>query len=134
MANNYCQFSAALVVPKGRGKRAESIAARVAEELEKDEAEGCCGTGWSLEDEGSDSPHIWFRSDESGTPEHAEKIAKAILEELELDGAFVLSWAFTCSKLRLDEFGGGACVVRRGMETVWVDAASEAQKQAGIAT
>lgn len=127
MANNYCQYSAALVLPKGREEEAVKIATRVAEEMEK---EDYCGTDWAVE--GTEQPYVWFSAEESGNVEHAEQIAKAVIEEMKLDKPFVLSWANTCSKPRLDEFGGGAFVVQRGRDTVWVDATSEAMKQAGI--
>jgi Fe-S oxidoreductase len=130
MANNYCQYSAALQIPKGREEEAEKIAARVAEELEK---EDYCGTDWAVEDKGTEQPYVWFSAEESGNPDHAESIAKAIVDEMKLDEPFVLSWANTCSKPRIDEFGGGAFVVRRGKDTVWVDATSEAMKQARMA-
>ena len=129
MANNYCQYSAALVLPKGREEEAVQIALRVAGELEK---EDFCETDWAVEDKGTKEPYIWFSAEESGNVGHAEQIAKAVIEEMKLDKPFVLSWANTCSKPRLDEFGGGAFVVQRGRDTVWVDATSEAMKQAGI--
>mgnify|MGYP003589551477 CR=1 FL=1 len=74
-----------------------------------------------------ESEGVWFHVEESGNTDHVEAIARALLEELEMDEPFVCSWAYTCSKPRIDEFGGGAMVVRRGHETIWVDAMDSAR-------
>ncbi len=117
MANNYTQFSAFLQVPADKMDLAQVIIDRETGRLYDDEEEGYCGVKADMERDG-----IWFHVEESGTPAHCEVIARALVEELNLDEPFVCSWACTCSKPRIDEFGGGAFLVRRGKPTIWCDA------------
>ena len=125
MANNYCEGSSFLKVPEDKLEKAQVIIDRVEAEMENDEnGDGYCGCQAELEKTG-----VWFHGDESINVEHAEIIARALVEELELDGKFTCSWAYTCSKPRIDEFGGGAFCIERGKDTRWVDAASEAEKE-----
>ena len=112
MANNYLLMSAWLNIPVGTGDRAREICAK----LDADE-----DVDWSVE-----SGYIWFKSEESCDLDLVAAMAEALVEELDIDMPFVCSWAYTCSKMRPGEFGGGAFVVRRGCETVWVDAVHEA--------
>ena len=123
MANNYLEYSSFLNIPAEKIERAREIVAREIEKLEDDDECGYCGTLAEVENEG-----VWFHVEESGNTDHVEAIARALVEELELDEPFVCSWAYTCSSPRVDEFGGGAMVVRRGHETIWVDAMNAAQE------
>lgn len=116
MANNYCISSSKLVLEPNEALLAQAIIDRVEQELTKEE-EGYCGVNALLEDDG-----VWFYADENVNTEHMERIARALIEELEIDEPFFASWAYTCSKPRIDEFGGGAFVIMRGYETYWVDA------------
>ena len=122
MANNYLEYSAFLEIPSDKIEQARAIVARKIAKLEDDDEWGYCGTCADVEERG-----VWFHAEESGNTDHVEAIAKALLEELEIDNPFCCSWAYTCSKPRIDEFGGGAMVVRRGHETVWVDALDQAK-------
>jgi len=123
MANNYCEFSAMLEIPEDKVAAAMTVAMRVCEELESDEDEGYVGCNVQYDKNG-----IWFSSDAGeGNADHVERIAKAVLEEMEIDEPFYCSWAFTCSKPRIDEFGGGAMKVQRGKETMYIDAMSFVQ-------
>jgi len=125
MADNYCDSSSFLNVPPGKLDKAREIIARVEEELETGD-EGYVGCqSQVLNDE--ERCGIWFSGDESCNVEHVELIARALVDELELEGDFICSWAYTCSKPRIDEFGGGAFVIRRGVETLWCDARSEVE-------
>ena len=133
MANHYLEYSAFLEIPAGQMEKARTIVER--ESAKWGEDNDCGGSCAEVEDRG-----VWFYAQEQGNTDHVEAIARALLEELEMDERFVCSWAYTCSKPRIDEFGGGAMVVRRGHETIWVDAmdsASNADKarrvQQGVA-
>jgi len=121
MANNYLEYSSFLNIPADKIERAREIVAREIAKLEDDDECGYCGTLAEVESEG-----VWFHVEESGNTDHVEAIARALVEELELDEPFVCSWAYTCSSPRVDEFGGGALLIRRGYETIWVDAHSNA--------
>ena len=135
MANNYLEYSSFLNIPADKIERAREIVAREIAKLEDDDECGYCGTLAEVESDG-----VWFHVEESGNTDHVEAIARTLVEELELDEPFVCSWAYTCSSPRVDEFGGGAMVVRRGHETIWVDAMDSAcnadkarQVQQGVA-
>ena len=117
MANNYCESSTLIEIPKDKVNKAKVILTRVNEELELSDDEGYVGYIASFENN-----DIWIRHDESINPEHVEVLVKALVEELELPGTIVCSWSYTCSKPRIDEFGGGAFAVQKGKPTRWVDA------------
>ena len=124
MANNYCISSSKLMCPEHENKKVQAIVDRVVKEIEEGKHDDWdfCGVDASVEDDG-----VWFSADESVNLEHMELIARALIEELEIDEPFYASWAYTCSKPRIDEFGGGAMVIKRGYETYWVDAMSNAR-------
>jgi len=119
MANNYCQGSSFLHIPKHDLERARKIIDRVVDDLEC--AHDYCGCHAVIDDDGSDTG-VWFYDEEYIEPTHVEKIARTLINELEIAKPFYCSWAYSCSKPRIDEFGGGAFVIVRGYETYYVDA------------
>jgi len=116
MANNYCAMSSLLVVPAGLRDKAAALLVDAIKRAEE-RFEGPCGIEVELTEDG-----VWLHSDESADTEHAAVIAEALVDGLEIDEPFIMSWAYTCSRPIVDQFGGGACVVRRGEETEWFDA------------
>lgn len=116
MANNYCLSSSWMDIHQNKIKKARDIVDRVVKQLEEGDEE-YCGVVVKVESGG-----VWFSHDESINLDHVEIIAKALIEELKINKPFFCSWAYTCSKARIDEFGGGAFVVMRGKDTYWVDA------------
>ncbi len=129
MANNYQESSSFLEVPEEKLPEAQEIITRIVEELEAGEEEycGCSAEVQGLE--GRQSCGVWFYGVESINVEHVAVIARALIEQLELDAPFICAWAYTCSKLRIDEFGGGAFVIKRGYETYWCDARIHVERQ-----
>lgn len=124
MANNYTQSSSFLPIGQDKIGRAQAIIDRVIREIESDEeGDGFCCCQVEVEVDG-----VWFHEDESVNPEHVAEIARALVDELEIDAPFFCSWAYTCSKPRIDEFGGGAFVIKRGCKTYWVDAMSAVEE------
>jgi hypothetical protein len=119
MANYYCEGSSVLPVPEEKREEAQKIIDRCVASLENDNDEGYVGCAVSLEREG-----VWFHSDESYNTDHVEYIARELINELEIDEPFYCSWTYACSKPRIDAFGGGAFVIKRGYETYYADAAS----------
>jgi len=127
MANNYCESSSIISIPKDKVEQAKEIMARIASELESDPEEGYVGYEAVLEADG-----VWIHHDESINTDHSATLVRALVDELDLPGIFVCSWSYTCSKPHIDEFGGGAFAIQKGRDTIWVDAASEALRQASI--
>jgi hypothetical protein len=126
MANNYCQSSTFVTIPKDKLGEAKSIVDKIETELEGGD-EGYVGFVAELKENG-----VWIYDDESINPDHVEILIKALVEQLDLPGRHLCSWAYICSKPRIGEFGGGAFVVQKGKDTVWVDAEQAALRAAGI--
>lgn len=123
MANNYCESSSLLSLTPEQLERAKPIIEKTIEDIEKD-------VGFQVEyEERSDG--LWLGGNEI-VPGQVAQIAQAVVDGLEINDPFVFSWSYSCSKLRLDEFGGGACCVRRGQEAIWVDAVSTVLQRAAV--
>jgi hypothetical protein len=120
MANNYCESSSMFYLEKNQVEEARKILKTVCMELENDPKKGYIGFETSFEPEG-----LWIHNFEIDV-EHVAILAERLVDELKIDKPFVFSWAYTCSSPRIDEFGGGACCVKRGEKTFWVDALSVA--------
>ena len=123
MANNYTQTSTFINIPPGKLDRAREICEALEEYLEWDDEDGYCGVSWEVQDQG-----VWLTGDESANIDHAEMLVRALVEELELNPV-ILSWADTCSRPRIDEFGGGAFLVQRGYPTFWVEPMATCMKE-----
>lgn len=54
---------------------------------------------------------IWFYADEGGNLDIIAHVMQKFLAKFRPDDHFSMQWADTCSKLREDEFGGGAMFV-----------------------
>lgn len=63
----------------------------------------CC-TSWQLDKD----DRVWFYAEECGEPKMILALVHVFLARFNRDDTFTLTWASYCSKLRLDEFGGGA--------------------------
>ena len=127
MANNYCESSSFIAVPTDKIEQAKQIVAKIETELEDDTDDGYAGFVAEIKEAG-----VWIHADESITPEHVERLVTVLVDELDLPGIHVCSWSYTCSKPRIDEFGGGAFAVQKGRDTVWIDAASEVHRVASL--
>ncbi len=128
MANNYCQGSCALKLEPHMLEGAKQIVENYISELDgREEYVGI--------DVDVDEDSVWIRQDEAFEAEQVAELVQLLLESLGIDEPFVFSWAYTCSKLRINEFGGGACVVRRGKEPHFIDAMTQAYryiKESGV--
>jgi hypothetical protein len=79
---------------------------------------------------------VWFYSEEGSNIGYMCEIVRAFLSHFKRDDVWTVSWADWCSKLRLDEFGGGAAVVTADsveMMTTgqWIYEESERRKKKG---
>lgn len=121
MANNYLQFSEMLKLENEDQKKwalvrlHELQEARNEEFLEslkpedRDKFEDYSedlGFQWELEKDG-----LWLYAEEGGDPDKVAAFVKDFLAANDPEGVWTLSWAETCSKPRIGEFGGGAIFV-----------------------
>ena len=126
MADSYCESSSMFEIPRGKEDKAKEILESISGQLM--EENDYVGYKADFEDMGDGQLGLWIRHDESINPEDVELLAKALVEGLEIDEPFFFSWSYTCSKPRINEFGGGACAVKRGLESRWFDANSLAHE------
>ena len=83
--------------------------------------------------------HLWLYAEEFGEPNEVAWLVKKFLKQFRPDQCWSLTWATTCSKLRIGEFSGGAFFVtaeeiKRQDDYQFVgreQAAFEAQKTVG---
>ena len=66
---------------------------------------------------------LWLRDDVSGDPERLIQFVKLCAAKFGLKGRWGFQYAYTCSRPRLNAFGGGAHILDLGTgETVgWID-------------
>lgn len=110
MAEFYTQFSCILSVGTAENAtRAETIRGELAAELDRHEGESL---GFDMEVDHESGPGaLWIHSDEYGSPEHVIRFALRCASELRLGGLWGFTWSHSCSKPRIDSFGGGAHVL-----------------------
>ena len=65
--------------------------------------------------------HLWLHADESGTIDRIAHLVQKFLKAFRPDESWSLTWAVSCSKPRVGEFGGGAVFVT-AEEVIWQDA------------
>ena len=122
MADYFTQFSCIFDVgTAGNAARAAAIHGELAAELECDEG---AELGFEMEVDTASSPGaLWIHSDDYGEPEHVVRFVLRCAEALDLVGVWGFTWGLSCSRPRLDGFGGGAHVLDLGRrETVaWID-------------
>lgn len=68
---------------------------------------------------------LWIRDDVTGDPERVIDFVLRCAEAFDLTGRWGFQWANTCSRPRLDAFGGGAHVLDLGTRktVAWIDTA-----------
>jgi len=62
----------------------------------------------------SEGSTLWIHDDEHGDVEAVIRFVLRLAEDLDLKGLWGFQYALTCSRLRLDAFGGGAHVIDLG--------------------
>lgn len=70
--------------------------------------------GFLLSLEGGSGTELWIYDDGSGDPERVIEFVLLCAETFDLKGLWGFEYANTCSRPRLDAFGGGAHVVDLG--------------------
>ena len=104
MANSYLQFSA--LIPCATKEQKQWLAAKLDEQAESDDGPVC---SYEIESDG-----VWAYAEEYGDPGRLAEIVATYQQQFDRQDGWVLSWAQTCSKMRLGEFTGGAVAVCRG--------------------
>lgn len=113
MADFYTQFSCIFDVGNAENAtRADMIRGEFAGELDRHEGESL---GFDMEIEHESGPGaLWIHSDEYGSPEHVIRFVLRCAADLKLGGLWGFTWSHSCSKPRIDAFGGGAHVLDLG--------------------
>jgi len=57
---------------------------------------------------------LWIHDDDHGDPEAVIRFVLRLAHDLDLTGLWGFTYAVTCSRLRIDAFGGGAHVIDLG--------------------
>jgi len=115
------EFSGLMRIPKEKRKKAQKIVERERRRT----AKRLKMRMEALSEFLVDYEHgLWFLEDSYADIEEAvEPLARALVDELELDEPFFLEWAFTSEdELRLTDPGpgGGAFLIARGRPTFWI--------------
>jgi hypothetical protein len=71
-----------------------------------------------LSDENSRLKRLWIYTEESGTVEHVAHLVEKFLKRFRPNTYWSLTWACTCSKMRIGEFDGG-CVFVTAEGSTW---------------
>ena len=108
MANNDIQFSAMFDV--GSAANVERAMEMSAEYINPDTDD----RGFAIQRQGdydSGSTALWIWADECGDVESVAQFVADVGKALDLTGMWGMTWAETCSRPRINEFGGGAVAV-----------------------
>ncbi|MBV9994972.1 MAG: hypothetical protein JO127_07150 [Caulobacteraceae bacterium] len=124
MADYYLQFSCELDVGAENARGALALYQTMADELEAEEG---VGIGFEVEASDGHPASLWIHDDGGcGEPEQVIAFVLRCAEAFDLKGRWGFCWALTCSRPRLDAFGGGAQVFDLGTRKSldWVDCAN----------
>ena len=122
MADYYTRFS--VMLPLGNPERIEpalAIYRKLAEDLDRDEDVSIGFSAAAAPD--VDPAALWLSAEEDGNPEHVIAFVQLCGEAFGLAGRWGFRWALTCSRMRLDGWGGGAHVLdlATGETIEWLD-------------
>ena len=125
MADYSTQFSCLLHVGTAENAAAaEMIRGEFAAELDRHEG---VSLGFDMEVDHESGPGaLWIHSDDYDDPEHVIRFVLLCADAFAMTGTWGFSWSYTCSRPRLDAFGGGAHVLdlRTGETIADIDCAS----------
>jgi len=114
VADYFTQFSCALDVgTPDKAATALDLFLRLREEEEASDDPEVSGFALSMPD-GPGSSVLWFHDDGQGDVEGVIRFVLRLAEELYLTGLWGFDYANTCSRPRLEAFGGGAHVIDLG--------------------
>lgn len=109
MADYFTHFSCLLDVGSPENAaRALDLYARLSEETADDDFPL---TRFGLSIQPGEGTHLWIYDDDTGDPEHVIAFVKLCAAEFGLTGRWGFQYSNTCSRPRIDAFGGGAHVL-----------------------
>jgi hypothetical protein len=122
MADYFTQFSCIFDVGSEENAALDAtIYGELAVELDQEEG---TDPGFEFEVDLEHGPGtLWIHSEENGEPEHVIKFVLKCAQRMNLSGVWGFTWGLSCSRPRLDSFGGGAQILDLGRrETLhWID-------------
>jgi hypothetical protein len=135
MANNYLQFSEQIesITPQQK-KWITDYLRNPEDDPNYAQADGKIDwDAWAIDHRGVDADDwpgfdysfddkdntLWLHGDEYGNIDHLQIFIQAYFKKFRPKGLFKLTYAETCSKPRLGEFGGGALVVTADQAIWW---------------
>jgi len=111
MANNYCSFS--FVVECSNEESAEALVKRIDSSMHTED--------WlSLDILARDGNRVHIAESEGTDLEALANVLQGYLRKWNPTGHIGFAWAYYCSKLRPDEFGGGAVFITANRQD-WLD-------------
>ena len=118
MANNYTSFSFQVKCPSEEAANTleDSLASAMEEERN---SEPFCRL-LSLDHADAEGDTVWIAEEEGIDLEFLADVLQDYLQHNDPEGSIGFSWAETCSKLRVDEFGGGAVFITHDNQ-VWLN-------------
>jgi hypothetical protein len=110
MADYFCQFSCLLGVGSTENaQRAIDIRGDLAAEIYREEG-GYPRFDLEISHENGEGV-LWIYADEYGQPDHAACFVERCADAFDLTGLWGFTWSTTCSKPRIDTFGGGSILI-----------------------
>lgn len=121
MADYFAQFSCALDL--GSADTVARALALLDELREDDPSDDDPIYGFDAEADPLRPGTIFFTDGGQGEPEHVIRFVLACADKFDLQGRWGFVWALTCSRHRLDGFGGGAQLLDLGARKslAWID-------------
>lgn len=122
MADYFTHFSCLLDVGADNVEAALALYAQMARDLEADDG---LSIGFVADPATGSASALWLHDEDHGEPEHVIAFALLCAKTFDLSGRWGFSWALTCSRARLDAFGGGAQLLDLGAQKslAWIDCA-----------
>lgn len=78
----------------------------------------------------TDRWEVWLSAGDTFDAERLVELLERFTKECGYDEVISFSWAYTCSKLRADEFGGGGVAIYKGLSK-WIDVQDELTNSIG---
>jgi len=128
MANNYVSFSFQVRCPSEEAAKSLEDSLVNAMDSGDEEANEMERRELTLEHGDAEGDTVWIADEEGCDLEFLADVLQDYLQHNDPAGSIGFSWAETCSKLRVDEFGGGAVYITHD-DQVWLNSSHWLQIQ-----